>query len=173
MYNLNWIINKFKEFNDKPFLIDNDDTISYADLIKNTAKWQERLHELKILEGDIIAVIGDYSPEVIYLFLALALNKNIIVPLSNETLDKHDMFLQIAHVNGFFKFAAENKWKFHSRHCSTSHDLLNKLKSDQESGLVIFTSGTTGQNKGTVLQVSKLIDKYKTLKKNHTGPLFF
>ena len=79
---MNWLIDSFKIFDSKIAIIHNDKKYTYKDLAD---KIQEFLNDFKdrVKEGEVVAILGDYSFENIALLLALYLNKNIIVPITS------------------------------------------------------------------------------------------
>ena len=106
-----------------------------------------------------MALIGDYSPNAI-LLMALLLNRNIVVPLSNESREKHlDMF-EDAKVNQIIEINENDSWTLREGSESASHPLLDDLR-ERESGIIIFTSGTSGKSKASVLSAGRLLENTK------------
>jgi acyl-CoA synthetase (AMP-forming)/AMP-acid ligase II len=159
----NWIISRLKEFEKDIFSIYNDHFIKYSDLIAGIKDWIKRLNQLGITRGQGIAIIGDYSPGTIFLFMALIINKNIIVPLSYDKKNR-DKFFSLAEVNGYFEFGSNDRWVYHSIAGISGypgHQLLSRLRSDNDAGFILFSSGTTGEHKASVLQGAKILEKYR------------
>lgn len=51
--------------------------------------------------------------------------------------------------------------------------LCDDLREKGESGIIIFTSGTSGKSKASVLSAGRLLEKYKTAKRNRCVRSFF
>lgn len=173
MSNMDWIVQKLQEVAPCDFLIFYDKVYSYSDLILNINTWISELERLGVVEGECVALIGDYSPNAIFLFLALVLNKNIIVPLGKESNEKLEEIFLVAKVNKCFEFNDADNWEFRSVSQMSKEPLLDVLRTGNESGIIIFTSGTSGKSKAAVLNTSKLIDKYKNAQRKPFRTLIF
>ena len=75
---------KLNSFSDKIAIIFENEKYSYTNLVSNINLEFETLLKLGIAEGATVYIIGDYSLKSISIFFALALNKNIIVPVTTE-----------------------------------------------------------------------------------------
>src|SRR4030095_12176098 len=70
-------------------------TSSYAQLVEQTHGLQKGLLA-SVEPGAVVAFDGDYGPGAIALLLALALNRNVVVPLSRDVAAPHDKFTALA-----------------------------------------------------------------------------
>lgn len=168
-----WMRSRLEEMKNRPFLMSENRVYQYDDLVKHIDIWMTQLDHLDIARGDCIAIIGDYSANVLFLLIALLLNENIVVPVSMETKENHDTFFSVAQVNGYFEFDERDEWIYHSRSRLSCHPLLERLRSMNESGIIFFSSGTTGENKACVHQVSKLLEKYRSSNRKAFRTLIF
>ncbi|MFV1862593.1 MULTISPECIES: long-chain fatty acid--CoA ligase [Bacillus amyloliquefaciens group] len=170
---ISWVTDKLRETQDSEFLIFKGQTFTYDDLLTRISFFQKELEQNGIREGECVALIGDYSPNAIFLLMALLLNRNIVVPLSNESREKHlDMF-EDAKVNQIIEINENDSWTLREGSESASHPLLDDLREKGESGIIIFTSGTSGKSKASVLSAGRLLEKYKTAKRKPLRTLIF
>ncbi|MEC1107090.1 long-chain fatty acid--CoA ligase [Bacillus velezensis] len=170
---ISWVTDKLRETQDSEFLIFKGQTFTYDDLLARISFFQKELEQNGIREGECVALIGDYSPNAIFLLMALLLNRNIVVPLSNESREKHlDMF-EDAKVNQIIEINKNDSWTLREGSESASHPLLDDLRERRESGIIIFTSGTSGKSKASVLSAGRLLEKYKTAKRKPLRTLIF
>ncbi|AME08228.1 long-chain fatty acid--CoA ligase [Bacillus siamensis] len=170
---ISWVTDKLRETQDSEFLIFKGQTFTYDDLLTRISFFQKELEQNGIREGECVALIGDYSPNAIFLLLALLFNRNIVVPLSNESREKHlDMF-EDAKVNQIIEINENDSWTLREGSKSASHPLLDDLRERGESGVIIFTSGTSGKSKASVLSAGRLLEKYKTAKRKPLRTLIF
>src|SRR5215212_7645917 len=99
-----WLWNRMDEFRERPALIWHDREIRYADLLDSIQEWRVQLAEAGIERGECVAMIGECSPGMSSLLLALVLNGNIIVPLGPMERQPRDRFLETARAQGAFEF---------------------------------------------------------------------
>lgn len=170
---ISWVTDKLRETQNSEFLIFKGQIFTYDDLLTRISFFQKELEQNGIREGECVALIGDYSPNAIFLLMALLLNRNIVVPLSNESREKHlDMF-EDAKVNQIIEINENDSWTLREGSKSASHPLLDDLRERGESGIIIFTSGTSGKSKASVLSAGRLLEKYKTAKRKPLRTLIF
>jgi acyl-coenzyme A synthetase/AMP-(fatty) acid ligase len=173
MKNNEWIMEVFQAWGEKEFLIFNGQSYTYSDLVYKVESVREKLQESGLRPDDCVAVIGDYSPNVIFMLLALILNGNIIVPVAKETPAELIEIFSTARVSKVVKFDCQDRWDISIVNQSSSHPLLETLRNQHEAGVIIFTSGTSGKSKAAVLQVSRLIERYKNFKPKPFRTLIF
>jgi acyl-coenzyme A synthetase/AMP-(fatty) acid ligase len=77
---MDWLIDKFKANSNQTAVIFKEKEYSYSHLAEQIALYYAIVSK-QLQPGDIVAIISDYSFESIALFLALAKNQNIVVPI--------------------------------------------------------------------------------------------
>jgi len=157
---ISWFIAKLKSFSKKEAIVYDEKTFTYKELIDYYNVWKDVLINKNVQKGQVIAIEGDYSPKICSLIIALIENNNIIVPFSSTTQNQRDQLLEIATADKIFSIVNEN-FTLKNLQFSEKNDLIKKLISSNEPGLILFTSGSTGTPKGVVHNFTKLIDKYK------------
>lgn len=167
---MNWIDDHLRQFDARPAFISNDVSHSYKDLAEAIGRWRAELASLAVAPGASVAIIGDYEPEVAALLLALIGNRNIIVPLTHETGPQHARFMALAQVRYRFDFKG-GEVSFEELPPGDGHPLLARLREAEDAGIVLFTSGTTGESKGAVLRVSDLLDKHREVPADKRRPM--
>jgi len=173
MSGMAWALDRLSAFGDDPFILDGDRTLTYAGLSEELTSWRARLAETGVAPGDSVAFIGDYSAASIALFLALLLNGNIAVPLTPDVGPKRDKFLDIVEARGFFEPDEAGRLQWRPRDTQRRHPLLNRLRESGAAGIVIFSSGTTGESKASLLQADKLLHKLRDAKPKPLRTLIF
>ncbi len=145
------LTNKWRDI-DRPFLIHPNGNLSFNDVLGNLNK-----QILQIPSGSVVAVIGDFDAETISVLLTLIDLNTIIVPLTKDTKEQHEYFFEAAHVD----FIIENGVLSERSHDS-SNKLLQKIREINHPGLVLFTTGTTGDPKAILHDFSSFLVRYRT-----------
>ena len=157
---LNWLFNRLKEFEQSPAIIWQGESHSYRQLLEGVNKWNETLIEQHIKPGEAVGICGDFSQGTITLFLALMANGNIIVPQMSRTLSERKKNLETACVSAVFEFGEADEWDFFRGANVGDHSLLQKLRQKEEAGLVLFSSGSTGNPKAALHSLAKMLHKF-------------
>lgn len=133
----------------------------------------DKLNEIGIKPHSVVMVKGDITPQTIALLLACLKLNLIVVPCNVNDAETIDTKIDIANV----EFIIEAEFKTNSElHFKIDRKqprqkvitLFSTLKNNSVPGLILFTSGTSGQPKAAVHNVNLLFKKFiangKTLK---------
>lgn len=119
---------------------------------------------LKVLEdnhiagGSIVTLAGEFSPVSIAFLLALVERDAIIVPVSGA-VKNIDEYMRISESQ--YLIDTKDSLTIKALHVQTQHPILKKLQDEQKPGLVLFSSGTTGEPKAAVHDLSILMEKFR------------
>ncbi len=168
---MSWILDNFKNFYSKIAIIHNDKRYTYKDLAD---KIQEFLNDFKdkVKEGEVVAILGDYSFENIALLLALHLNKNIIVPITSIKENEIKERLKEANCDKTIKIE-DLGFRVEDLEFKEKHQLIKNLQVQNHSGLILFSSGSTGKPKAMIHNFDNLVDYYKGKKEKNINTLIF
>jgi acyl-CoA synthetase (AMP-forming)/AMP-acid ligase II len=156
-----WLIDSMTSRGEKTAMIWEGMEVSYDDLVDDVRRWSEELPRLRVTAGDSVAICGDYSPSLCALMISLIANRNVVVPLTLPSGARRSEFLRIAQAQASFHFKA-NRFAELARHAvGPDHELLKRLRQTSASGLVLFSSGSTGVSKAALLDFDKLLIKFR------------
>ncbi|HUY34159.1 MAG TPA: AMP-binding protein [Pirellulales bacterium] len=156
-----WLLERLGEFGDQPALVWHDRDHSYRELRDAVGAWRDRLADWRIHEGECVVLRGGYSPGVCGALLALILNRNVIVPVSPSAVDVDAKLLELAQADAVIAFDDDDAST--SRRIGAAqgvHPLLRQLRQAGAPGLLLFTSGSTGERKAVLLDVDRLLEKF-------------
>lgn len=157
------LIEKLKEYGELPAIIWNEKFYNYNELIIKYNQALKFIYEQNLNEGEVISLIGDFTPNTIALMFALIKNNNIIVPFNYTIKDSEQIKLNIACVQkSIIVNIINDEYRIEVKDGDGQHLLYNTIRERNESGLVLFTSGTSGKPKGAVHDFSRLLAKFNT-----------
>ncbi|MEV1026093.1 long-chain fatty acid--CoA ligase [Streptomyces sp. NPDC050264] len=161
-----WFFQRLEQFGDADAIVFDGRTHSYAHVLGLTARWGALLDTHGIRAGDVVALEGPSSVEACAGLLALIERGAIVVPMAPLPAAKRTEFLDVAEVEAVVTLgasAAGHRVERTGRRAG--HDLYDRLRSSATPGLVLFSSGTTGRSKATVLDMAKVLDKYREVRR--------
>jgi len=111
----------------------------------------------KVRSGDVVALVGDFDPQSILTLLLLVDMNVILVPLTVDTRAQHEYFFDSALVD----IVIEGDKVIRRSH-SRKHHLIDSLRSVNHSGLVLFSTGTTGRPKAILHDLTIFMQRFDT-----------
>jgi long-chain acyl-CoA synthetase len=135
-----------------PFLIHAGGEIYFRDIEK-----QEPINLSQIHPGDVVALIGDFEPLSILTLLRLIDRGVILVPLTAATRTQHQYFFEQALVDVVIE-GSEVIRRVHGQ----SHKMITSLRESGHSGLVLFSTGTTGRPKAILHDLTQFMRRFET-----------
>jgi len=140
---------------DQPFLqVPNGKDLKFKDIDNVTINGLD-----KIRKGDVVSLIGDFDVESVATLLKLLARGAVVVPLTNDTSGQHDYFIQESRSQYIFE---KNNLVNVLSEPQEEHPLLDQLRSKENPGLILFTTGTTGRPKAILHDFVPFISRYQT-----------
>ena len=153
----------FERFDSVPgsiALIDRGRRFSYGQLEELTRSFGERLHQEGVPDGDVVVVLGDYSPETVCLLFALMRSRTIVVPVTREAIVDLDTILELSGAEWVVDVTSDEPHFTRTGRVSAS-ELVARLRASGDPGLILFSSGSTGTPKAILHDLSLVADKYR------------
>ncbi len=159
---MDWLLQRFGTAPTHVAFIHEGRQVSYAEVLATIAAFGTRTDTVGIRKGDAVVVMGDYSPEVFCLMLALARNGCIVIPLTKNSVIEEDVALGVSGCNWYVEFEADGKdATFTQRVIETDNELLSRFRETGSPGLVLFSSGSTGKPKGILHNFNLVLEKFR------------
>lgn len=158
---MQWILDRFAEAPNNIAFIHEAEQTTYADVISLIAGYGCNLKNEKVASSGTVAVVGDYSPQIFCLVLALALNGNIVIPIGRDSVVEQDSALSISGCDWIVALDSEGCPAFSRHVVETSNEMLVKFRKTGKPGLVLFSSGSTGTPKGILHDFERVASKFE------------
>lgn len=169
---MSWILEHIENKGEQTAVVCNGKESSYIQLAAQIKKYGGEIKH-KLPAGAVVSILSDYSFEAIALFFALYENKNIIVPITTKVHSEIEDRLQAAGC-GYSMYIENDVLEFlqHGRTVEV-HPLIRNLLDRNRSGLILFSSGSTGAPKAMIHDLDNLIDSYRDKKGKNLVFLIF
>lgn len=170
-----WLFERIVAWGDAPALVWNDSVTTYTELAKLADVWQEKLEARTIAAGQVAALEGSFSPNACAALIALVRLGAIVAPLTPLMRAHREKFLDIAEARLLVEFDEADAFTFHDFERTVTNAVTQKLIARGNPGLIIFSSGSTGNPKAILHDFASLLEKFHKIrqKKNTLTFLLF
>jgi len=159
---LDWLLDVFRDNEAKTAILWRDREFTYGWLVERIQSCREALREHGITNGSIVAIEGDYSPEIVAQLVALIDLGAVIVPLASAASAQRDEFRQIAEVQVVLRSSKGDAAEIHLLDRGPARNpLLRDVIASGHPALVLFSSGSTGKSKAALHDFAVLLRKFK------------
>jgi len=158
---IDFLFEVFRENAESEAVIWHDQSFAYGKLLERTNHWRSYLGENGIATGTVTAIEADFSPNAIALMLALIESGCVVVPLTASVAAKKAEFMTIAGAEVSLEFDARDEARLTRFERPAAHELLQRLRDRGHPGLILFSSGSTGESKAAVHDIVGMLGKFK------------
>jgi acyl-coenzyme A synthetase/AMP-(fatty) acid ligase len=157
---IQFLLDRFAEHRAADAIVWRDRVYSFGWLSQAVRGWLTRLQAGAVAPGSVVSLEADFSPGAISLLLALIAHRCIVVPLTASVGGKKPEFSEIAEVEAVAHVDAHDDVRLSQTSRTATHELFARLKNAGRPGLVLFSSGSTGQSKAAVHDFVPLLEKF-------------
>ncbi len=161
---IEWLFERFREAGTRPAIVWRDRSYDYSWLLERVASARTTLDAHGIATGSVVALEGEYSPELCAMLLALVERRTILVPLSSAVEAAKPRFRATAEVQALVQYSpsGERLETLERLNVQPANPLTRGLAAEGKPGLVLFSSGSTGEPKAALHDLARLLSKFET-----------
>lgn len=162
---MEWLIDRFRTKPMHTAFIHEGREVTYKEVVSLIDDFYSLVRSANIKRSETVVVLGDYSPEVFCMIMALGANGNIVIPLTRTSVVEESTALAVSgcdwHVD--FDSAGRDALITH-RDQKIDNPLLNDFRERGTPGLILFSSGSTGKPKGILHDINQITEKFRNLR---------
>lgn len=156
---ISFLEERFLKHPNQEAIIWNGQVYTYEWLHHRIAVYRDGFAAQGIRSGDVVAIKGDFTPNSIAVFLALVSANCILVPLT-ETVKDMEKLLRISQSAFLFSVDDADNFTLTVLGSGQTNNYYQMIRERGCPGLVLFSSGTSGEPKCAVHDFSKLLEKF-------------
>lgn len=149
----------------EPAIIWRDAAFDYGRLLDRVAHWRAWAGAHGVAAGTVVSIEGDCSPNAVALMMALIDRAAICVPLTPSLGPSRQAFRAIGQVERRLLLDEADEVTVTAGGAPAHHRHYAALRRLGHPGLVLFSSGSTGEAKGIVHDVTRLLAKFRVRRK--------
>jgi len=158
---IEFMLKVFQENRGKDAIIWNDRVYNYAWLLERIQYWQDVLKSNEVTPGTVAIIEADFSPNSVALFLTLIEHGCVLVPLTSSVEANKVKFIEIAQGEVQFTIDEQDEVAITKLQNRADHKFYQRLRELEHPGLVLFSSGSTGESKAAVHDFMGLLEKFQ------------
>ena len=169
---MSWFEDLFLTLESKTAIVDELGEFSYRQLKSQIELYQCEL-EKSFGQSQVVVILSDYNFYSVSLFFALYQKKSIIVPIVSKNEEEVEKRLKVIQPDIVIKLQ-ENQYKLtRTTGICERHAMIKALSEQKHAGLVLFSSGSTGEPKAMVHNLENLVNSYQGKKQKKLNMLVF
>jgi acyl-CoA synthetase (AMP-forming)/AMP-acid ligase II len=153
-------LERMSSFGDADAIVSDGVVDSYDSLCRRVAHWRAHLGVAGIRPGRVVALEAAHSAPACAALLALVEQGAVVVPLPVLPDARRAEFHDTAEVETVVTLTGGAEYVRSTGRVAT-HPLYGRLRDAGTPGLVLFSSGTTGRSKDSVLDFDRLLTRYR------------
>lgn len=140
---------------------------NYAQLRESILRACQILSDAPVRKGCVVLIQGRMTPALVECFLALIELGCIAVPIPPDTEGAQiDRISRIVHAEMWVGVETDGGIVTKGLGPIEGHKLIEQLRDSGAPGLVLLTTGTTGEPKAAIHDLSRLLKKYRTARRD-------
>ncbi len=159
---IDFLTNIFTKNSNTEAIIWNDKVFKYDWLNDKINEYLNKIDKHQIRTGSVVALEGDFSPNSVAILLALIEKACIVVPLSNTSKENKSKLIKISQPEFLICVDKNDKVSFETNSEKSENIYYKEIRKREHPGLLLFTSGTSGEPKAAIHDLVLLLKKFHT-----------
>jgi len=172
---MSWLLDNFDLLGSRVAIIHDSTEYDYQSLAEEIRKKRNDFEKNPVVDQSKITLLeSDYSFDGVTTFFALMLLKKIIVPVANATKEEFENRAQICRAQVHIVVRDHGIDVTETNTGATDvPDLCEKLVVEKQAGLILFSSGTSGEPKAMVHNLDNLVQSFRSDRNRSSRILVF
>ncbi|AGL20660.1 class I adenylate-forming enzyme family protein [Actinoplanes sp. N902-109] len=132
----------------------------YTDLAGMVRDWQRYLTRQGVTAGTVVELASPCTVHGCAALIALVTLGAIVAPIGSPSPAKRAEYRDIARPEIVVAVSPDGDRQAEPSGMTAAHPLYDRLRADRRPGLVLFSSGTSGRCKASVLDFTKVLARY-------------
>jgi acyl-CoA synthetase (AMP-forming)/AMP-acid ligase II len=159
---MEFLFERFREAPDRVAFVDRGVATSYGELVAAVARAEAFLEAQGVGRGEVVVVVGDYSPEVVAFLLALARRGCVLVPVTPASVIEEGAVRALAEAGWIARHPGRlEEVRLEATGRRAAHPLLRGLIDAGRPGLLLFSSGSSGTPKAILHDLARVAAKFE------------
>ena len=158
-----WFFERLQQYGSRVAIVWHGRSLTYSHLIEQIDVWRLRFRSESQAPGSVCGVLGDHTVDAFVAMLAAWQEGLVVTPICSLPDDRYEAYLASAFAELVVSFTPSGDAQIERRAISGQNTLLSHFRQQSVPGLVLFSSGSTGESKAILWNAERLIERHRAV----------